>query len=622
MEYPNSLSAIRDFFGNDNAAAIVDLPNRLAYLEASLPPGHFYTADEFIDKHTLFPFYAPFLPRERVLQVRTNMQRNSVNRVPEQLGLTAFPIKRFVWLRFCPGCVENDRLQFGETYWHRIHQIAGVTVCPQHHVFLEKSSAPCHNPRNPGAAFSAESVVHTTLPQQLDLADAIHNILLKIAHCAAWLLEWGGECLGGETLHKRYHNLLLKQKLAYYNGRIRTSELVNKFLEFYPRELLASLGGEIERIHKNWLLRLLHTSKLKIVQHPIFHILLLIFLDNTTKEFFTSFEEYKPFGDGPWACLNKASDHYSQSMVVQCRIADGCKKNLGKPVGTFVCECGFIYTRTGPDLTEEARLKMSSVQSYGFVWEESLRKLWEDTSITIREIAQKLGVNELTIKRRAIQLGLIYPRNTPGSQTASSVILDRYRIVRKPLDEEIKARRSEFLTVREANLEAGRLHLQKIAPSLLDWLRRNDSAWLEEHLPVVNKSPPKPARVDWEDWDVKLAVAVENTASQIKNTDGYPTKVSLKSITDRVGHRAWFDRKLDRLPLTAEAISKHLESSEEFLLRRVEWAREFYRQHLIVPTRHQFEERAGTRKRLAKTQKVQDAIKVALKRLLIENPPE
>src|SRR5829696_6853247 len=128
------------------------------------------------------------------------------------------------------------------------------------------------------------------------------------------------------------------------------------------------------------------------------HRSVMTFLNCTPEEVFTSFAEYKPFGEGPWPCLNKASDHYRQPQVAQCRIEDGFKKNLGKPVGTFVCECGFIYTRTGPDHTEEDRSKMSSVQFYGSVWEGSLRKLWEDTSLTMCEIAQKLGVNELTVK--------------------------------------------------------------------------------------------------------------------------------------------------------------------------------------------------------------------------------
>ena len=36
-------------------------------------------------------------------------------------------------MRYCPVCVQEDRLKFGETYWHRLHQILELPVCPIHH---------------------------------------------------------------------------------------------------------------------------------------------------------------------------------------------------------------------------------------------------------------------------------------------------------------------------------------------------------------------------------------------------------------------------------------------------------------------------------------------------------
>lgn len=341
----------------------------------------------------------------------------------------------------------------------------------------------------------------------------------------------------------------------------------------------------------------------------------MVFLGCTPEEVFTDFKEFKPFGDAPWPCLNKASDHFERPHVENCRIEDGVKKNLGKPVGTFTCECGFTYTRTGPDEAEKDRLKKSSVQSYGHVWEKSLRALWDNTSLTIRVIADRLGVNELTVKRRAIQLGFTYPRNTPGSQRASGEILNRYRIVRKPFNEELETRRVQFLGVRKANPEAGRLQLQEITFSLLDWLRRYDPDWLEANLPAVNKYLPPPTRVDWESWDVKLAEAVKDAALRIKQTVGQPMRASLKAIVEEVGHRAWFEKNLDRLPLTAQAVSQHMECFEEYLLRRVSWTENYYRQQNVLPTRHRFEAHAGTRGRKGKTRKVEDAIDAALKSL-------
>jgi hypothetical protein len=615
MIYPDKRAAVREMFGDKKASATVDLPNRIDCIIDSLLFPHNYTADGLINDNTLFPFYAPFIPRERASAVRSEMRGSGKNHVYERLGITAGRRKLPTNLKFCPECVLKDREVVGETYWHRIHQAPGVEVCPHHSVFLKVSTAPWQNSKTSGEIISAERSVRTTKSRPLDLSKPTHVALLKLAQSIAWLLKWRGQAPEGDVLRARYYNLLLRRGFAYYNGRIRSGELRDKFIKFYTAKLLEKLQCPIRDQTESWLLRLVHLNKVGIVQHPLRHLLLMTFLDSNPEEVFTSFSEFKPFGDGPWPCLNKASDHYLQPKAILFRIEDGCKKNLGKPVGTFACECGFIYTRTGPDYTEDDRFKRSSVQSFGKVWEESLRGLWENASVSLYEIARMLGVGEMTVIRRAIQLGLTYPRNTMGSQTGSGVIHERYLIVRKPLDKELEERRAEFLAVREANSKAGRLQLQKIASSLLNWLRRYDSEWLEEHLPAINKSLPPPVRVDWESWDVKLAEAVETAALEIRQAAERPVRVSLRAICQRVGHRSWFEKNLDRLPLTAHALTKHLESSEDFLLRKVKWTEDYYRQAGIIPARYKFEEHAGTKGRKASTQKIQDAIDAALKNL-------
>lgn len=35
-------------------------------------------------------------------------------------------------LRYCPICYQEDMEMYGESYWHRIHQIPAVTICPKH----------------------------------------------------------------------------------------------------------------------------------------------------------------------------------------------------------------------------------------------------------------------------------------------------------------------------------------------------------------------------------------------------------------------------------------------------------------------------------------------------------
>lgn len=127
---------------------------------------------------------------------------------------------------------------------------------------------------------------------------------------------------------------------------------------------------------------------------------------------------------------------------------------------------------------------------------------------------------------------------------------------------------------------------------------------------------PTPVRVDWAVWDEKLAVGVETAAKAIKQVAGRPARVSLTEIVKLVGHRDWLERKLDRLPLTAKALSEHLESMEDYLIRKVEWAEGYCRREGLRPARYLFEIYAGIGGRKGRTRKVEEAACAAFSRLV------
>lgn len=620
MQYPNSLTATNDFFGSGTISAVVDLPNRLEYLVSVLPPGHLYSVDEFIDEHTMFPLYSPFLSSERASLVREDMRRGGDNRVSARIGLKTSYSAKPSWLRFCPACVEVDRNQFGETYWHRIHQVPGIQVCPCHTAFLENSSVSSGRSAYSGKAISAESALRDVPVRPLDISERTHSILLDIARNAAWLFRWRGAEISGDILRERYYNSLLSRGLAYYNGNVRAAELVKQFREFYPLQALKSLDCEIENTYLNWLLRLLHSSLTGVTQLPIRHILLILFLGLTTEEFFTSFLEFKPFGKEPWPCLNRAAGHFGEAVVSRCRITDNVVKGkLGRPMGIFSCECGFVYNRVGTDTSQEDRYRIDSVESYGPIWEQVLREAWSDTSLSLERAACRLGVSDLTVVRYAIRLGL--PMNASGSRQISLKTIERYKNFRRSRSEALEYYRKEWRSVREANPNAGRRQLMTLESFLYLWLKKNDSEWLEGHLPPIIKSDRKIELKDWKSIDLELTAAIEATAKRIRETPGRPTRISLAAIVREVGHKDWLELKLHKLPLTSKALDACLESVEGFLTRRVKWAEEYYFQKGICPARSYFEVSAGTKNQSKKMQSVQLAVDAAMERLKNKDVP-
>ena len=97
-----------------------------------------YSLEKLILEHTMFPQYARFLPSER----KKSALRHLANEFCDVHQL--FPVlprmgnDRF--LKYCPLCVEEDRQKFGETFWHRVHQIRNLTICPTHNCLLNNSS--------------------------------------------------------------------------------------------------------------------------------------------------------------------------------------------------------------------------------------------------------------------------------------------------------------------------------------------------------------------------------------------------------------------------------------------------------------------------------------------------
>jgi hypothetical protein len=141
VKYPNKQSSLIEILGKRGLSAIVDFPSRLNYFVSILPPGNRYSVESLINKNTLLPFYEPFLPSHRAELVRKEMKDNSKdNQLRSRVATTVKQVRMPEYLRFCPICIVEDRKECGETYWHRLHQLPGILVCPVHYCFLENSS--------------------------------------------------------------------------------------------------------------------------------------------------------------------------------------------------------------------------------------------------------------------------------------------------------------------------------------------------------------------------------------------------------------------------------------------------------------------------------------------------
>lgn len=121
-----------EVFANRKVIATPDLPCHLRKISNLYPRSLNLDALDIIYKHTLFPLYALFVPEERRLQCIKWMTGQSRGAVHLSLGVAASRVKQLRFLRYCPACLEQQLIQYGECYWVRGWQVAGADTCQQH----------------------------------------------------------------------------------------------------------------------------------------------------------------------------------------------------------------------------------------------------------------------------------------------------------------------------------------------------------------------------------------------------------------------------------------------------------------------------------------------------------
>lgn len=623
VQYPNKQSNFKELFGDKGVTAVIDLPCHLGYFANNLPSRDIYTFEVLIDCHTLLRLYSPFLPEERLSLIREQMNTGNGKVIHRRVGITSSTVPRPLWLQYCSVCIEADRAGYGEAYWHRLHQAPGVEVCPFHATFLENSAVPMQSSLTSKAFVSAERAIITAASPRPAASSPYHKILMEIAHDISYLLNHPIISQGTHFFREQYLALLASRGFMSANGHIRTIELLQAFTDYYPHELLALFHCEINQTQNrqdNWLASMPYlTGKSR---HPLRHLLLIRFLGSTVEDFFhhlltnpketssnhvtrkrapvvrerSGYKRMSPksFRNGSWPCLNPACEYYRELHIIVCQVNERSAK--GRPVRRFTCDCGFSYSRTGPDSLPEDAFRRDKIFTYGHIWENKLRELWVDSTISLREISRQLGVSLNAVNRQATRLGLPVPRNSPWTNKP-----------RKSRTKPITWYRTQWLTVLNNETGSGISRLRRRLPGVYSWLLKHDREWLDAHRPphrpcgkpksLTQKArrhshKPRPKK-DIESLDAQTAETIRIIASKLINNPNPPERISFRKLSIHIPQMRQLKDQLDRMPLTTQALQETIESREAFAVRRILWVVEYYRRENIFPTRSQLMIRAS-----------------------------
>ena len=552
-------AALNDIFGSNTVIATFDLPSHLESLVSNLPLFSSHTVESFIEQHTLYPLYAPFLPPERALLVSNSMRNHFYGDIHTRVGIMAGAIQTNSHFRFCSICLREEIEKYGEPYWHRLHQIPGVEVCPLHRALLQNSTIKISGD-NRHEFYAADQENCIIKPAIVDYSNTTFEKLLLLAEDVRILLESTIKPKTGEWYRKKYQGFLTDKKLATASGRIFQKELLREFNDFYGAEFLSAVHSKVEvDSENNWLSDIVR--KHRKVFHPIRHLLLIRFLGQTVESFFSSDSFSKPFGSGPWVCFNGASEHYLKKVIKSVSIS--YSHDSKKLIGTFSCQCGFTYSTSDSSVPYGDKLRFGKIKSFGKTWERKLAEMLVIGKKSFRKTAECLHVDTNTVIKHAKRLDII-PVNEKNNyetiiRSSENPVCKRYM------------NRAMWLDLRKDNPDAGKTILRGKKPSLYTWLYRHDRNWLTTNSPAKKKIAYVNKRIDWSERDDQILNQVRNAVEQLFESD-VPVRITISGIGKIINLRALLEKHLERLPRTASFLAANTESVEEFQIRRIAWA--------------------------------------------------
>ena len=499
--------------GDGSFARDLPFPCHLIELVQALPSSASLGLDSIIARHTLLPYFQPFLTEHQFANARFQMAYRGGNGLKTKLGIIASRIETTSRTRFCPTCLITDVRDYGTAYWHRVHQLPGVCICPH-----------CQTPLViVDHHWLARGPRRLYLPQDEDIQAHAHSLLLNarqrgslltVARNSLRLLEANAPPQSATLIRQAFLKVVIERGFASPSGRLCLGQLADylrRYFQTLPKngEFLV-LRGELDGLPASWVTKILR--KPRGTHHPLKYLMLASALG------------------------------FDLSSILRANGVPSCIPPRRVEKAPHIEE---LHANITIELAQQSVPRQHvSKQAEQVVWEGAI------TGAEAKEIARTARLSAATVYRsiRAVSGG-------PERWKQLKFLKIRAK------------RRERFL----------RHYLTLFAHECQDyiWLYRNDLRWLKAHLGKTdahkgNRKPSSP----FAQLDTLLAVRIIECALSIRALPGKPVRVCKTRIGRELDALSRFEKQLNRLPLCADALASVCESTEDFRRRRLVWATE------------------------------------------------
>lgn len=527
----NYVETSTQLFGIPNAELSIDLQTRVQFLFNAAYHLIEPSPISVINKYTMLQWYHPFLTntkREYAIQVMINGPGTGLH---AKLGINAGSSNAAPFPKICPLCFVENRREYGEAYFHRIHQIPDILICPYHEVFVQEY--------RPIFEYNGYAKILDPVRIQIEKVKIIENsdsTLLSLSQTFSKIFN-GIQLFDVNTTN--YYDSLIRSKYSR-GSQLKWEEIVSDFEKFYGRKFLESI---LKQPISTWIKGIVH--KPQSYFHPLRHILVTQFLETLT--FKTDLFE-NSFQDGPWVCLNKGANHYNKRVVHDINIEYSSRAKTRVAVAR--CSCGMVYNVKFKLVKGELN-EFKKIAEYGNLWVKAVKKEIQKGR-SIRSVARKFGVSIEVIQRWALN-----PNKVDMRKHA-----DDFQKVR---DEKRKAWLSLLKNESPSKITFAKAQDQR----LYYWLYHNDPDWIK----AINTKHRKPSlgnrrKNDWNLIDTEISNQLSLFAEKIKHDkyEGMISKNFLSKEITRIKYFSFHDKV--RLPKTDRILTSILENSSDYQARK------------------------------------------------------
>lgn len=546
-------ATLSDLFGCNNVIVSIDFQSHLDAFCRQFGDLVNLNPNELFAKNTMAPLYLPFLDSSRQEYLLKQMCSDDGKGIFMKIGAMASSISTEKFLKYCPLCINEDVISGRYPYWRRSHNVDGVTVCYKHGVLLRTHCPLCGTPigvrqKNNLVPLSCLCLQGHDLTIYCEENRPVHQTFHQsLAQCINTVLNTYYKNISISDIDNKYNILLENRGFVTHKGNIRRTQLKEEFLLFYPVEFLKSLNLDFNSCDEyTWIEEMLR--KRLAARHPVKHILLLNFLHGSSdiKNHLLLVDKAPlPFGNPPWPCLNPVADHYMQNIISDCKVTYNW--HTKSPVGTFICNCGFVYTRKGPDTDNSQCTVISRVKNYGHVWKDSLRNALMEGKIKIRELSEMYHADEKTIRKHALPAVIVKTKpiiNGRDSRTQNYIeVIKNYIGTEKPTKSQVR---------------------KKYGKEYMYLYRHNKRA-----LCAVLKCCQKASNHDsiWPRRDDTFSNEIFSVIEKMKFENCYK-RITLNLLGRKILNLRLIQNNLNMLPKTVRIISEYCETIEQYQIRR------------------------------------------------------